>query len=96
MTETITLKNGAEEVKPFVAVTIMALNRLFDEQPLALYDLLELAKDPGYPVFEASRKRLREDMLLSGDGKLDDSTRNVVLSAVSFDSDKIKISSPAA
>lgn len=48
---TVRLKNGTEEVKPLVAATMITLNKLMSEHPLALYDLAMYCRDNSYDWF---------------------------------------------
>jgi len=75
------LKNGSEEVEPLVTTTMMALETLIVEEPLAFYDLVAKSRDKNRTFFGNGEKILEERALISN-GIIHNSIRNVVLSAV--------------
>ena len=83
--ETVILKNGAEEAKPLVIVIMMSLEDLMKKNPIAFYELTMKARDQGHQFFGRAGQVLKEFNLVSADGSLHDSIRNVVLSAVEGD-----------
>lgn len=92
--ETVILKNGAEEAKPLVAVTMLSLNLLMDERPLALYDLVMKCRDKNYRFFGDNGEYLRSLKLVDRDNSIHNSIRNVVLSAAEGDDLDMVIKSP--
>lgn len=86
--ETIKLKNGTEEAKPLVAVTMLVLRDMFDTAPIEAYELVCLARDPKHVPFgdcggSLVRRMLVEQRVPGGALKVPTSIRNIVLSAVS-------------
>lgn len=92
------LKNGKTESTVLVATVMVVLKRLFESEALpdvlALYDLARHAHDQSYKVF--SPKHLIDLKLLEDSGRMHQSIRNVVQSALSLDGDTVKMSSPIA
>lgn len=81
----VTLRNGAEVPAVFLRAVQMSLERaLRDGQGVALYELLELAKDPKHVCFGNTAAVLEARGLLQH-GELHGLTRDVVLA--SFDGD---------
>ena len=67
-TETVTLKNGAEEAKPLVVVTMMTLNRLMDEgKSSTVYELVQLCRNGDHALsrFDGIAERLERLNLAS-------------------------------
>ena len=92
--ETVILRNGAEEAKPLVAVTMMSLERLMKEKPLALYDLVMRCRDRSYKFFDDNEEYLKSLNIVDRDGSIHDSIRNIVLSAAKGDGLDMVIRSP--
>lgn len=79
--EVVTLRNGAEEVMSVVAATMLNLELLMERRPIALIDLILLARDPSYEPFGNNGEYLQSVSLVGADGRMHDSIRNIVLSA---------------
>jgi hypothetical protein len=94
--EVIRLKNGTEEAKPLVAVTMMSLEHVMDERPLALYDLVMMCRDHDYEPFGTNGDYLKDLRLVEQNGSIHDSIRNIVLSAVKGDGIDMVLGSPVA
>ncbi len=102
--ETVILKNGAEEAKPLVVVTMMVLNRLMDEgKAMVVYELVELCKNPEHQPFGRTGEDLEKLSLASKNQRpatnlydVHGSTRNIVLSAVSGEGLDLCLVSPVA
>lgn len=94
--ETVTLKNGAEEVKSLVVVTMLSLESLIEEQPFAFYDLVMVCRDRDYRPFGSNGDHLKSLALLQDGGHVHDSIRNIVLSAVTGDGLDMQLGSPVA
>ena len=92
--ETVILRNGAEEAKPLVVVMMLCLERLMDERPLALYDLVMRCRDRNYQFFGDNEDYLKNLKLVEQDGSIHDSTRNVILSAADGDGLDMVLRSP--
>ena len=92
--ETIKLRNGAEEAKPLVAVTMMHLETLMNERPLALYDLVMRCRDTNYEFFGTNGDYLKSLNLVGQDGSIHGSIRNIILSAIDGDGIDMVLRSP--
>jgi hypothetical protein len=84
-TETVLLKNGAEEVMPLVATVMLVLERLVEEQPVVFYELVMVCRDPHHTPWGQTGGELKARELMSPDGHIHNSIRNIVLSAVEGD-----------
>ena len=84
--ETVTLKNGAVEAKPLVAVTLMSLEHLINSDPIAFYELVMVCRDKDHKPFGDTREKLETSGLWQAhEPRPHESIRNVVLSAVTGD-----------
>lgn len=86
----VRLKNGGEEFGPLVVTTMMALEELFRRNALAVYDLAIYCRDnnPSGPkslFFANNQKECEKLSLINRDGRVHDSIRAIVLSAVEFE-----------
>ena len=91
--KTVRLRNGTDESEPLVRVLMMSLRSLLGN-PLALYELAELAKDRNHEVWGDLDKPLKDLGLISPDGDMHDSVRNVVLSATEGEGAELHLVSP--
>lgn len=81
--DTVTLKNGSEEFGPAVIAIHLSLTRVFNEDPMAAYDLVMKCRDSNYRMFGNAEERLANLSLMQPGGHIHDTVRNVVLSSVS-------------
>ena len=91
---TVKLRNGAEEFKPLVAVTMMSLKSVMESNPIAFYELACLARDRDHKLFGNTGEVLQARALVSAEGTMHDSIRNIVLSAVEGDMLEMTLRSP--
>jgi hypothetical protein len=92
----IKLKNGAEEPKVVVAAVTISLNSIWDsglKGVLAVYDLSQIARGKGEGVSPKTIEFLQGYNLVEQNGRLHETIKNVVLSAVD---DEGNLSSPLA
>lgn len=95
--EVVRLKNGSEEPKPFVVVTMMKLDNLTNSGFLgvfAFHELVMKCRDRNYRFFRQSEQTLKNFGFVQEDGNIEDSVRNVVLSAVEDDAVDMRLGSP--
>lgn len=92
--ETIRLKNGTEEVESLVVVTMLSLEHLMDERPLALYDLVMMCRDSSYEPFGDNGDHLKDLRLIDQDGSVHSSVRNIILSATDGNGMDMVLQSP--
>lgn len=82
----IQLKNGSTEPTPIVATTIIALESLIAEKPIAFYELVCLARDREHKLFSGTGADLVARGLVDGNLErgfyIHSSIRNVIESAV--------------
>lgn len=92
--EVVTLKNGSEEHKALVVTTMMSLKSLFNENPLAFYELVQICKNPSHSIFSPVQLKALESLGLVSGGIVHFSVRNIVLSAVEGEGMEMTIGSP--
>ena len=84
--QTVKLKNGTTELDGLVAGTMLSLKSLFDtglDGLVAVYELNEKCKNPEHKIFSGYQTELlQRKSLLDSDGKVHQSIKNIVLSAV--------------
>lgn len=82
--EVVKLKNGAEEAKVLVAGHWLAFKTLQEQHSIAMYELVELCRDPDHELFANAGEVLQGFAMVKMNGSkgvVHDSTRNIVLSA---------------
>ncbi len=93
--EATRLKNGSEEFKPLVQVTMASLSKLAETNPIAFYELVMKCRDQGHELFGNAGEVLKSLALIEdARGSVHDSIRNVVLSAVEGDGFDMTLGSP--
>lgn len=93
-TETVVLKNGAEEAKTIVNVLMKTLEDLVQQNPIAFYELVQLCKDSNHALFGNTGEILQQRALVQSDGRVHDSIQNVVLSAVQGEMLEMRLTNP--
>ena len=91
---TVTLKNGTEEVEPFVRRTMLSLRRLMESNVIALYELRERCRDPQHKLSGNTEKVLEDCGLLEPDSGVHSSIRRIVNLAVEGEGLEMKLVSP--
>ena len=79
--EKVRLKNGSEEFLPAVRnlhVIIMALINAGEKD--VVYDLVMKCRDPEFEIYPSRMESLEKLSLIGEDGRIHETTRNVVLS----------------
>ena len=94
--EVVKLKNGSEEAKPLVITTMLVLESVMEDRPLALYDLVMKCRDAGYDFFADNGDYLIKRKLVELDGSIHSSIKNIILSAVKGDGIDMVVGSPLA
>lgn len=90
----VTLKNGQEEAKIAVGTVMMLLNNLIKSDPICFYELVMKCRDRNYIFFWKTWDKLKGLWLVEGEGSINNSIKNVVLSAVTWESINMVLSSP--
>ena len=94
MSEVVKLKNGSEEFGPAVYATVFALKKLFQNDPIAFFDLVSKCRDQNHQFSSDAETRLKALAIVDSDGTIHSIVKNVVLSAVEGDGLKMKIVTP--
>lgn len=94
--EMVTLKNGSEEAKVLVAGIKLSVLRIWDDNPLAIYDLHSACKDSNYEPFGDNGATLKKLSLMEPNGGIHQSIKNVVLSMVEGEGMEKTLVSPVA
>jgi len=93
--EIVTLKNGATEADVTVFAAMASLDSLMKKNPMALYELTQKCRDENHKVFnEHLELVLKDGCLMEQDGKIHESIKNIVLSAVVGDGLDMILDSP--
>ncbi len=92
----VRLRTGAEVPEPLVATTVLALEALMDSHPVALYEAVELARNPSHVPFGRTGAILRGHGLLDGSGQMLGTARDVILAATEGDGFDVRLVSPYA
>lgn len=92
----IVLKNGATELEPLVVATMSSLWSLMRTQPMAVYELVMLCANPNHKVFGNNGETLIDANLMQSDGKVHNSIKNVVSSAITGEGLDMVLNSPRA
>lgn len=90
----VMLKNGQEEFKALVVVTMMSLRALLAEQPIAFYELVMKCRNRNHQFFGNAGEKLKGLELVQSDGGVHGSIRNIVLSATSGEGLGLVLHSP--
>ncbi len=97
MSEHVLLKNGAREPKHLVAATRLMLGNLLRKYPVALYELVQVARNPEHEPFGSMGNTLKDEGALEPAGTMHGSIRNIVLSAIEGEEfEEMKLESPLA
>jgi hypothetical protein len=97
--ESIFLKNGAEESRILVTVTMMSLKALLEDASgaIAFYELNEKCKNPAHNFFsDAIIEQLRSLSLIDSSENVHSSIRNIVISAAEGEGLNLCLGSPVA
>lgn len=94
MDQTVILRTGEETLTPLVTAAMSSLKSLMERQPIALYELVMLARDPQHKLFGNSGSILRQLNLIEADGRIHDSMRTIILAATEGDGLDLKLVSP--
>lgn len=89
----ITLTGGVITSHALVACMMLTLQALFDEQPIAFYELVARCRQPEHPLLGGSVAVLEHCGLLDH-GTVPDAVREVVLAAVDGDALGLRLTSP--
>jgi hypothetical protein len=90
------LRTGTEVPDGLTAPTMLSLEKLWEENPVALYELVQLARDSSHVLFGGTGGVLRKLALIEPDGELHGVTRDIVLAATEGNGFDLCLRSPYA
>lgn len=93
---TVKLKNGSEEDRAMVAVTLVSLKHLIGSDPICFYELVMHCRDANHAPWGNTIHKLQDLALLGADRRPCDSVKNIVLSAVIGEDLGMALGSPVA
>jgi hypothetical protein len=96
--QTVTLRNGSEELDSLVNATMMSLRQMMGDilGITALYDLHQICLGTNYRPSARQLEYLKERCLLQANGRPHDSIKNIVLSAIEGEGPEMTLVSPLA
>jgi hypothetical protein len=89
----VTLTSGIKTTHALVACVMLTLQALFDEQPMAFYELVARCRRPDHALRGRSAAVLERSGLLER-GTVPDAVREIVLAAVKGDALTLRLTSP--
>jgi hypothetical protein len=92
----VRLRTGAEVPRSLVGPTRLALEALMDTNPIALYEAVEMARDPSHVPFGKTGDALRGYCLLDEGGQMHGASRDIILAATEAEAFDIRLVSPYA
>ena len=95
--QTVTLRNGSEELDSLVITTMTTLRRMMNDGftgLMALYDLHQVCLETGYQPAAQQLEYLKILSMLQPNGRPHDSIRNIVLSAVQGEGLEMELVNP--
>jgi hypothetical protein len=92
----VELKNGSKEAESLVQATIFTLKSLKERNPIALYELVQIARNKDHIVFGNLDEELKRLNLIDHNGTMHSSIRNIILSAFKGDDFEMVFVSPIA
>jgi hypothetical protein len=90
------LRNGDEVPAVVVTTTMLSLQKLLAEQPIAFFELVEVCRDPLHKLFGNTGSTLYYSygLATSPAGDIHEMVRSIVLSAVTGDGFNLSLGSP--
>jgi hypothetical protein len=64
---------------PLLNVTLMSVGMLFETEPVAFYELVQLCRDPEHKLFGNTGDKLKSLSLIQDNGQSHNSVREIVL-----------------
>ncbi|MDQ5852937.1 MAG: hypothetical protein M3380_12900 [Chloroflexota bacterium] len=90
----VTLKNGTQVARGVVSPVMRILNDLIQRDRSAFIELVALARDPQHELVGDTAKVVRDTALVDPSGRIHDSYRNIVLSAIEGEGQEMVLISP--
>jgi hypothetical protein len=92
----VQLKDGSKVPDATMRTAYLSMQHLYETNPLALYELAQVARNPHHMPFGNLGQVLIDSNLVDGDGRMHDDTRHVVLSSLPGDGMNMQLVHPAA
>lgn len=89
----ILLTSGVTTTSPLLVCVMLTLQALFDEQPVAFYELVARCRRPGHAL-HGGTDALLERIGLLDQGAVPDAVREIVLAAVDGEALALRLTSP--
>lgn len=90
------LHDGSEEFSPLVAVIMLSLRKLMDEDPISAFEAVEIARDPNHKPFGSTAGVLEKLNLIKESGEMHSSIRSIIKNAAVGNGAELAIRSPVA
>lgn len=97
--EVVTLRNGAQEAKPLVAIIWAGIRKLLDDPMgggIVMYELVMKCRDSNHQFFGNTGDRLKALRLVELNGAVHNSIRNIVLSSAEGEGLQMSFRCPVA
>lgn len=94
MESSVMLRTGEEVPTPLVSAVMFSLKTLFEQNAIALYELVEISRNPKHKLFGNTGDVLRKFNLIEADGQPHEATRLIVLAAAESEGLGLKLVSP--
>jgi hypothetical protein len=93
----VALRDGSEEPSALVGVTLMSLRDLMMSNPISFYELVCVARDSTHKLWgNTGLDLMQTGLLLSLDGRMHESVRNIVKNATTGDGLQMALQDPRA
>lgn len=89
----VLLTSGVTTNSPLLVCVMLTLQTLFDEQPVAFYELVACCRRPGHALHGGAAAVLERIGLLN-QGSVPDAVREIVLAAVDGEALALRLTSP--
>ena len=87
------LRTGTEYPDALVTSIYLNLERVLEIDPIAFYEVVELARDPHHDLW-GDTQILQDHALVQVDGTMLNAVRDVVLASVAGDEENLRLVSP--
>lgn len=94
MQSSLILRTGEEVPTPLVGAVMLALETLVKKNPIALYELVQISRNPKHKLFGNTGDILRDLALIETNGQPCDATRLIVLAATEGEGLALKLVQP--
>lgn len=88
------LRNGRDVPGPVVRVTVLSMERLLENNPVAFVEAVEVARDPSHRPWGQTGKVLAGAGLTGAGGRMHGAMRDVILACTEGDGAGLRLVSP--